>query len=105
MQLFSKLHDELWDVDPVEAGMSANAAARVKGNAKKRKWWPTEAWSDIDDPACKPSLKTPRSVVLVEDFKELIQVRGVTREDAAKRLGVRVNTVEKAIERYAKIAS
>lgn len=99
-RLIRDVHDKFWDVDPLDVGLREGAVCRTRLWAKRHKWWPTEAWSDIDDPACKPSLKTPRYVILAEGCQELMQVRGSRKEDVAKRLGVSVNTLDKAVGYY-----
>ncbi len=92
-------HDRLWDVDPIDAGVSPEASVKVKTWARKNGWLPSEAWSDIDDSECEPVLKTFRYVALTEDFRELEKM-GYNRKDAAERLGVSISTLEKAIGYY-----
>lgn len=97
----TSLHDKFWDVDAADTWISLNATVRTRGYAAKRKWWPTEAWADIDDPDCKPSLKTPRYVILAENYKELSGM-GYTLHKAAERLDVRATTLDRAIRYYEK---
>lgn len=104
-RLVRDVHDEFWDIDPVEVGLKTSAVVRMKTWAEKNKWLPTEAWDDIDDPNCKPTPKTPRYVALTEDYQELIQYRGNERSDVAKRLGAELNTIERAVSYYNSKAS
>lgn len=94
------LHDEFWDRDPREAGLAASAVTRAKAWAEGKKWWPTEAWDDIDDPDCKPKIGTPRYVALTEDARELMDEHGQTRKQAALRLGVKTDTLTAAMQYY-----
>lgn len=96
------LHEKLWDVDPLDLGVKLSAVSRTKKHAEREGWLPTEAWSDIDDPDCKPALGAPRYVVLTEDAQELMEKQGYTRKAAAERLGVKTDTLNAAMAYYAK---
>lgn len=103
MLLIKDMHDRLWDEDPLSMGISSSAVMRVQRYAKEQGWYPTEAWTDIDDPDCKPVLNTPRYVVLTEDAKELIEGQGYTLEQAAERLGVKRGSLTSARSYYNRI--
>lgn len=94
------VHDLLWDADPLEMGLKPGDVTRTRRYAESMGWHPTEAWADIDDPNCKPTLGTPRYITLTEDARELTEQQGYTMEHAAKRLGVTVNAIQKARKRY-----
>lgn len=94
------MHDALYDADPQEMGLAPSASTRARQWAAEQGWWPTEAWADIDDPDCKPNLKTPRYVILTENYRELSAVQGYDKRDAADRLGVTVGTLDKAVRYY-----
>lgn len=51
-----RLYDDLWSVDPVDAGVPAHRAAAAQRIAATRGWAPVGAWDDdrIDDPAAFP---------------------------------------------------
>ncbi|MEV4784068.1 hypothetical protein AB0K53_01190 [Streptomyces tuirus] len=51
-----RLYDELWRLDPVEAGVPAHPAASARKIAAARGWAPIGAWDDdrIDDPDAWP---------------------------------------------------
>ncbi|MDF2710608.1 MAG: hypothetical protein K0R62_6260 [Nonomuraea muscovyensis] len=51
-----RLYDELWRVDPVEAGVPVWRAAEARKTAESRGWAPIGAWDDdrIDDPNAFP---------------------------------------------------
>jgi hypothetical protein len=102
-RIIRRIHDRLWDMDPVEYGLRATDVARTRQNASQRGWYPTEAWADIDDPECKPVLNTPRYVALVEDASELIDELGYTRKAAAERLGVHRDYLDSAFSHYKKV--
>lgn len=97
-----RLHDELWDADPFDLGLSPSPVHRAQKWAEKQGWLPTEAWSDIDDPECVPTLDTPRHVALAEDAEELMRTQGYSRGDAAARLGVSKKYLEKVLSRRRK---
>jgi len=84
--------------------MRAGASARTRSWAARMGWVPPLAWDDdtIDDPAAVPDLgeKVPRFAELAENGHELEQRHGYTREQAAERLGVTKNALQKAMERY-----
>jgi transcriptional regulator with XRE-family HTH domain len=91
------VHDELWDTDPLTLGIPARSVSTAKVCAARGGWFPTEAWRDIDDPSCEPSLNAPRYVILTENARELMGECGHSKREAAERLGVSVNTLDKAI--------
>ena len=96
------LHDKFWDVDPLDIGLKLAAVSRTMKHAKREGWLPTEAWSDIDDPDCKPLLNTPKYIRIAEDYRELTQEQGYDRKGAAKRLGVTVDGLNAALGYYNK---
>jgi transcriptional regulator with XRE-family HTH domain len=97
LRLVSEAHDRFWDDCPLELGVSVSSFVRTRGWAKKSGWLPTEVWADIDDPDCKPVIRTPRYVSLTEDARELMNGQGYTSKHAAERLGVKHDTLKQAI--------
>jgi transcriptional regulator with XRE-family HTH domain len=51
-----EVYEELWNKDPLEYGMTAQAATRARNLAASRGWAPPQAWDDetIDDPKARP---------------------------------------------------
>lgn len=96
------LHEKFWDADPLDFGIPVGAVERAKLWSRKNGWLPTEAWTDIDDPDCKPVLSTPKYVRLAEDYRELTEEQGYDRRKAAERLGVTVDGLNAALGYYRK---
>jgi hypothetical protein len=50
------LYDELWRADPAEHGVTAQAIARARNQARAEQWAPVGAWDEdtLDDPAAYP---------------------------------------------------
>jgi hypothetical protein len=82
--------DDLWDVDPVQAGVPAVRAGQVRTMSARKGYVSILAWDEIDDPQAKPDLgeRTTRTKALLEDADELINGQGYTVENAAERLGI-----------------
>jgi len=97
------VHEELWDADPLALGIPPRSVNTAKSCAQRNGWFPTEAWADIDDPACEPIAKTaPKYVRTAEDFNELTERFGLNRRQAAERLGMSVDAVNAALGYYKK---
>jgi DNA-binding CsgD family transcriptional regulator len=105
------LYDELWDAAPDESTpQAARRAARARRGAVRRGWPLPLAWDDdtIDDPAAGPAEGWRRglqgtSAGLAEDAAELM-ARGLDRNQAAERLGVKRDTLDTAIARARRAA-
>lgn len=90
----------------VPTGQYAN---RTRALARIRGWLPPLAWDDIDDPDAEPWTETraPRGVRrerigdLIEDFDFLVR-QGESEEQAATRLGVRLDSFTDQRRRYEK---
>lgn len=102
MRAIKEMHDRLYDADPSDFGVPPGDLIRARGWAERQGWYPTEAWVDIDDPDCKPVLKTSRYAALVENALELINGQGYTRRTAAERMGVKLDTLEAAFKWHKK---
>jgi DNA-binding XRE family transcriptional regulator len=104
------VYDRLWCVRGGDLAAARMAVARG---------WPVPlAWDDdpgdphcIDDPGAIPAPNWRRArrtthpaSVLVEESRELIVMFGYTRRQAADRLGVSVNTLQKATSRHRAMA-
>lgn len=88
------LYDELWDV-PGDSAKTAHMARRLD-------WCPPLAWDDdnedghgIDDPAAAPADWKPCRPTLADKVENIHEVMtlGVTRQDAAFRLGIARETL------------
>lgn len=87
---------ELWNADPVAAGVAPGKSSQVRTVSARKGWVSALAWDDIDDPAAVPDLgeRIPRDVALFEDSAELV-AQGYTVEQAAERLGVKAGYLRK----------
>lgn len=100
-QAIADLYDELWSVP--------GTSARSTIIAIRKGWVPPMAWDDdtIDDPAAEPhgavSHVVPRSKrtreVLIEDYLDTLGHHGGDIKLAAERLGMAVNSLERALFR------
>lgn len=73
---------------------------RAKASARRHGWPPPAAWDDdIDNPAAVPNVgeDVARYAAIVEDATWLIETQGYTRRDAAQRLGISLDYLERAI--------
>jgi plasmid maintenance system antidote protein VapI len=97
------LYDRFWRADPLRAGVPSGSVTRAKNLATAHRWAPVGAWDDdtIDDPAALPNIgaKTLRMDAVAEDTTFLINTLGMTREQAATRLGVTRDTVDASLSR------
>jgi hypothetical protein len=103
------LYDELWDVPPPELDRWARSSvARAKNMARANRWPPPQAWDDetIGDPDAKPAEGWQRRghlsrAEVAEEAAELIGW-GLSRADAAQRLGKSRDALDKVFERAGK---
>jgi hypothetical protein len=101
-----QLYDELWDAPPPCGPYKSAASARARRAAAARGWPPPAAWDDqsIDNPAVGPAPGWQRaarlsSADLAEEARDLLS-QGLTRDQAAQRLGKTRYAVDKALSRY-----
>jgi hypothetical protein len=106
-QAVRDLYRRAWDRPPAEdTPTAAYWARRAREDAAERGWAPPMAWDDdaIDLPEGRPAkgwqrTRTSwRTADLVADVAEL-EGQGYRREDAARRLGVTRDAVDKAVSR------
>lgn len=106
----SGLYDQLWNAPPPgRSSQERGAANRARRYAAARGWALPGAWDDddIDDPVAGPAAgwrrqdrRTTRpGVELAADARELAGY-GLTREQAAERLGVPKNTLDQCLARH-----
>jgi transcriptional regulator with XRE-family HTH domain len=102
------LYDRLWNTPPPQAARLDRAAAtRARRYAADRRWLGPGAWDDaeIDDPVARPVegwLRRDRKrkpAWLAAEARELTRY-GLSRQEAAERLGVLRNTLDQAMVRY-----
>lgn len=93
-ELVAKLYDRL----SMTPGGNRDAAAR----AKHLGWPPPLAWDDdsIDDPAAEPDFGERRSLRWDERYLELRDDLGLTDEQIASRLGVKLESLLVQRDRY-----
>jgi hypothetical protein len=105
------LYDELWDTRPPETShWEKISAARARNYAAARGWALPCEWldSEIGDPEAVPSGRRlhdgpPRGPELAAEAVELLGY-GLTREQAAARLGVARNTVDAVLAQAARVS-
>lgn len=103
MVLIRRVHEEFCDLDPLKLGIGQRESSIAQAVARRGKWLPTEAWEDIDDPACEPRTKPiPKYVCTTENYRELTERFGLNRRQAAERMGMSVDAVNAALGYYEK---
>lgn len=95
------LYEQLWNVDPCTQGIGGRWAKEARALAMANGWVPPAAWDDdyIDSPAATPDIgeEVARYKALTEDASWLIDTQGYTIEQAANRLGITRNHLERAM--------
>ena len=99
------LYDRLWDrFPPLDTPGARAEAAATRAQARRRHWAPALAWDDdrIDDPAATPQGVDPGPsraqgpVARLVDASDELLAWGYTLRQAAERLGVSRNSLERA---------
>ena len=101
------LYDDLWNQPPPQSEHRDKIAAnRARNYARANGWPPPGAWDDdrIDDPAAAPAegwrrRERLRGAEMAAEARELTGF-GLTRAQAAERLGVTARTLEKTLCRH-----
>lgn len=95
------LYEQLWNVDPCTQGVDPRWVKEARALAVTNGWVPPAAWDDdyIDSPAATPDIgeAVARYVAITEDATWLEQVQGYTRAQAANRLGITRDHLERAL--------
>ncbi|WP_344861629.1 hypothetical protein [Planomonospora alba] len=99
------VYDELWDVPaPARTAADVRSVNRTKALAVRCGYVTGMAWDDdtIDDPNARPDLgaRVSRDQALSEDSDWLMTTQGLTVEQAAERLGVTRDYLDKARSRH-----
>jgi len=89
------LFAELWNADPVAAGIPAHIAERSRLRAGRNGWAPPAAWDSLDDPLAVPDFGEAgdRVAALVEDAEYIRETAKATWQHVAERLAVDVDTL------------
>lgn len=87
-----------------ELEMSVGPSPRTRKRAAAQGWAPPAAWEDIDDPHEQPDPtrwheSTSTGVLTEQDLTDCASW-GLTREQAARRLGVQTDTVDTWLKRH-----
>lgn len=87
----TRVYNELADQKPAKHGISRRSITRSKARAQRNRWatvgyWATRA-DAIDDPHFTPDYKVTKAEMLAEETRWLIETVGLTRTEAAERLG------------------
>lgn len=103
------LYEQLWDTPAPPSGRHGSVPIRARNYAKRMGWVPPLAWDDetIDDPAAAPhsdELAARRGAkgagrVNADSLHDCAIDWGMTREQAADRLGVTKSGIEHALQR------
>ncbi|WP_329424046.1 hypothetical protein [Streptomyces sp. NBC_01268] len=95
------LYEQLWNVDPCTQGVGQRWAKEARAHALANGWVPPAAWDDdyIDSPAATPDVgeEVARYVAITEDATWLIETQDYTIAQAAHRLGITRNHLERAL--------
>lgn len=95
------LYDEMWNVNPCTRGVAKRWVNEARTLATSNGWVPPAAWDDdyIDSPAATPDVgeEVARYVAITEDATWLVETQGYTRAQAAHRLGITRDHLERAL--------
>lgn len=95
------LYEQLWNVDPCTCGVGERWAKEAHELATLKGWVPPAAWDDdyIDSPAATPDVgeDVARYAAITEDAMWLEQEQGYTRAQAAHRLGITRDHLDRAL--------
>ncbi len=103
-----RLYQQIWDQPPPQVGFRPQTRAeQARRLADRRGWAPPLAWNDedLDRPEGRPAegwqrknlRGSARAAALTEDATWLMSQLGLTREQAAERMGVRLDILNRAI--------
>lgn len=107
----SRLYDQLWNTrPPAGTRWERTAVTRTVRHAAQKGWVPAAAWDDdqVDDRAGQPAqgwrrppgnLRYRNAAETAAEARELLGF-GLTRQQAAERLRVSVDALEKALARH-----
>jgi hypothetical protein len=95
------LYLELRDLRPENHGVSRTSARRVQAHAAKLRWPSPKYWDRfpdaIDDPHFTPEYRMTKAELLAEEATFLVEVAGLTRTQAAIRLGKDKSYVDRVL--------
>ncbi|MFD5940219.1 hypothetical protein [Streptomyces griseus] len=94
-------YEKLRDQRPSRYGIKPHIIRRVRTQAAERRW-PTQKYWDqfpgaIDDPDFTPEYKVTQAEILAEETRWLIETAGLTRTEAAERLGKHRSYIDRVL--------
>lgn len=97
-------YDEIRGRRPVRNGVSARESKMARSRAASYQWAPPSYWDDpehpIDDPEFQSRYGITAGQVIAEEARWLMQVGGLTQEQAADRLGRSHSYVKQSLHDY-----
>lgn len=104
------LYDELWDQPAPPSGRHGSVPIKARNYAHRAGWVPPLLWDDetIDDPTATPHVdETPTGLdstrgtgrVNADSLTDTAIDWGMTMQQAADRLGVRIGSIDRALRR------
>ncbi|MFE9127020.1 hypothetical protein ACFYOF_16645 [Streptomyces sp. NPDC007148] len=104
----AKGYERLRNKDPQKHGVSKAACSRARRQAAERRWAPPRYWDKfpgaIDDPHFESSYGVTRREIVAQDAHWLMTKNGLTRGDAADRLGVSKSYIDHAFAEFPEYA-
>ncbi|MFB6675562.1 hypothetical protein ACFCWG_24690 [Streptomyces sp. NPDC056390] len=101
-------YEELRRLTPEENGVWPSHARRARERAEANQWPDASYWdqhsADIDDPHFEPMHSVTRRLIVAQDANWIMRTSGVSRTDAAARLGISKAYVEHAFRDHPEYA-
>lgn len=96
-----RVYNELADQKPEKHGVTRRSITRSKARAQRNRWATIAYWSTradaIDDPHFTPDFKVTQAEILAEETRWLIETAGLTRTEAAERLGKHRSYIDRVL--------
>lgn len=106
-QKITAAYDELKNRKPARHGIRPTSIKRAKQQASANRWPPPAYWDEtgaIDDPHFEPMYRVTRREIVAHDANWIMRTTGVSREDAANRLGVTKSYIDHAFRDHPEYA-
>ncbi|WP_329309352.1 hypothetical protein [Streptomyces microflavus] len=101
MRAVSDVYDDLSCRNPLRSGVTRNSVSRTKNRAAANRWPTPKYWARfpgaIDDPHFTPEYKVTQAEILAEESRWLIETAGLTRTEAAERLGKHRSYIDRVL--------
>lgn len=107
-QKFAAAYDEMRHQKPGRRGVRPVSIKRAKQQAAANRWPPPTYWDQcgaIDDPHWSPDYKVTRAEILAEEARWLITTAGLTRTEAALRLGKDRSYIDRVLADHGEVAA